>query len=514
MNWLLISPILIPLFTAIFMLLLWRQTAWKRWLGVVGAVGLLGTGLLLLTTVWQQGILAGQVGNWPAPFGITLVADLLSALMVVLIGVVGAAAAIYALASVDEPRQRFGFHPLLQILLMGLCGAVLTGDLFNLFVWFEVMLITSFVLISLGGQRDQIEGGLKYVTLNLFASAMFLTAAGIVYGVAGTLNLADLAVRFADPAQVAPGVVTTIAMLFLIAFGIKAAIFPLFFWLPASYHTTSVLVSAIFAGLLTKVGVYALIRVFTLLFVQEPGYTHQLLLIIAGVTMVVGVLGAAAQNEIRRILSFHIVSQIGYMIMGLALLTPLALAGAIFFLAHNILVKLNLFLIGGLVQRLQGSEQLKKLGGLYTAYPGVAVLFLLSALALAGLPPLSGFWAKYLLVRAGLEIQHYGIVAVSLAVSLLTLFSMLKIWQEAFWKAPVDPAYAPQAAVLTPAHRLSRFGPIVLLAILTVGMGIAVEPLFGLVQSAADQLLTRTGYITAVLGAAPALPPVIAVESK
>ena len=511
MNWLLVLPILLPLFTAILMLLVWRRTAWKRWLGVVGTAGLLIAGITLLMTVWQEGIFAIQVGNWAAPFGITLVADLLSALMVVLIGLVGVAAAIYALASVEEPQERFGFHPLLQILLMGLNGAVLTGDLFNLFVWFEVMMISSFVLISLGGQQEQIEGGMKYVTLNLFASAMFLTAAGIVYGVTGTLNMADLAVRFADPTLVAPGLVTTLAMFFLIAFGIKAAIFPLFFWLPASYHTTSVLVSAIFAGLLTKVGVYALIRVFTLLFVQEPGYTHQLLLVIAGITMVVGVLGAAAQNEIRRILSFHIVSQIGYMIMGLALLTPLALAGAIFFVAHNIIVKMNLFLIGGVVQRIQGSEQLKKIGGLYSAYPMVAALFLLSALALAGLPPLSGFWAKYLLVRAGLEIEQYAIVGVSLAVSLLTLFSMIKIWNEAFWKAPADPAYAPQPAALTAGQRWSLLTPIVLFTVLVIGMGLAVEPLMAVVQRAGEQLLSRTEYITAVLGAAPELPPVGAV---
>ena len=217
---------------------------------------------------------------------------------------------------------------------------------------------------------------------------------------AGTLNMADLARKLAHVEQ--PGVITVISMLFLVAFGVKAAVFPLFFWLPASYHTPPAAVSAIFAGLLTKVGVYALIRVFTLIFVQDTGYTHTLILIIAGLTMLTGVLGAVAQNEFRRILSFHIISQIGYMIMGLGLFSSLALAGSVFFIAHNIIAKTNLFLISGLAYRLRGTYDLHALGGLYAAYPVVALLFLIPALSLAGLPPLSGFAAKLILVRAGL----------------------------------------------------------------------------------------------------------------
>lgn len=500
MNILLILPILIPLLTAAVSLLAWKSRRVQRGLGVVGTAALLMAAVQLLRVVQQQGIQTARMGNWPAPFGITLVADLFSAIMVVLAGLMGFAVAIYSLVSVDKPREAFGYYPLLHILLMGVCGAFITGDIFDLYVWFEVMLIASFVLLALGGERAQLEGAIKYLTLNLISSALFLAAAGILYGATGTLNMADLARQLNAASH--PGLMTTLAMLFLIAFGIKAAVFPLFFWLPASYHTPPVAVSAIFAGLLTKVGVYALIRVFTLLFVQEVSFTHNLILIIAGLTMVTGVLGAAAQNEIRRILSFHIISQIGYMIMGLGLFSPLAIAGSVFYIAHHIIVKTNLFLIGGLVHRLQGTAQLKESGGLYRRYPLVAILFLIPALSLAGIPPLSGFWAKLMLVQAGLEIKQYAIVITSLAVSLLTLFSMTKIWTEAFWKEKPEtsqPDSAPAAPPLTFGDSFLYHFPIVTLALLTLAIGLFAEPMFALAQQAAAQLLNPAEYIEAVL---------------
>jgi multicomponent Na+:H+ antiporter subunit D len=349
------------------------------------------------------------------------VADEFSAIMLLLTGIIGFAVEGYSLATMDRARENFGYHPLFHFLLMGVSGAFLTGDLFNLYVWFEVMLVSSFVLMALGGERAQMEGAIKYVTLNLISSMLFLTALGILYGLAGTLNMADLASKFAEISATQPvGVMRTLATLFIIAFGIKAAAFPLFFWLPASYHTPPVAVSALFAGLLTKVGVYALIRVFTLIFVQDTAYTHTLILLIAGLTMITGVLGAVSQNEFRRILSFHIVSQIGYMMMGLGLFSPIGLAASVFYIAHHIIVKTNLFLVSGAVHRLSQTFELKQLGGLYRARPALAALFLVPALSLAGLPPLSGFFAKLGLVQAGLYQNQYLIVGVSLAESILT----------------------------------------------------------------------------------------------
>lgn len=496
-NLLLVLPILIPLLTAVACLLERNRLRSQRWIAVGGAGTLLAAGVALLLTVKRDGIAAVQVGNWPAPFGITLVADLFSAIMVLLAGITGFAVAVYSLGTMDHGRERFGYYPLFNILLMGVCGAFLTGDLFNLYVWFEVMLIASFVLLVLGGERQQIEGAIKYVTLNLLSSALFLAAVGLLYGTTGTLNMADLSLRLAS--RESPGLMPALAMLFLVAFGIKAAAFPLFFWLPASYHTPPVAVSAIFAGLLTKVGVYALIRVFTLLFVQEPALTHRLILWLAALTMLTGVLGAVAQSEFRRILSFHIVSQIGYMILGLGLFTPLALAGSVFYIAHHIIVKTNLFLVSGAVHRMGGSFELKQLGGIYRASPALAVLFLVPAFSLAGLPPLSGFFAKLSLVMAGLNQSEYAVVAVALLVGMLTLFSMTKIWGEVFWK-PMPRDDPQEHSPAAGAQRLSMILPMTGLAVITVAIGFCAEPVFALALRAAEQLLNPSEYIRAVLG--------------
>ncbi len=495
MNSLIVLPILLPLLVGASCVVVWRYVAAQRILTLAGSIVYLAVAVVLLERVASEGIQAVQKGAWIAPFGITLVADMFSAVMVATTGVVTLVIVVYSLGTMDRAREAWGYYPLFNILIMGVSGAFLTGDIFNLFVWFEVLLISSFVLLALGGERAQLEGAIKYVTLNLVASAFFLAAVGILYAMAGSLNMADLSQRLGDVAQ--PGLVTTLAILFLVAFGIKGAIFPLFFWLPASYHTPPVAVSAIFGGLLTKVGVYALIRVFTLLFLNNVDYTHTIILWAGGITMVTGVLGAVAQYEFRRLLSFHIVSQIGYMVMGLGFFTPLALAGTVFFIVHNIFVKTNLFLVSGVSHRLHGTYDLKKLGGLYRAHPWIGMLFLLSALSLAGVPPLSGFFGKLVLIKAGLGIEQFVLVAAALGVSLLTLFSMTKIWAEAFWKPLPD-----GTAVKAPGGGMALLlGPIVTLAVLAVVMGVAAGPFFALAQQAGEQLLNPESYIRAVLGA-------------
>lgn len=497
MNLLVALPILVPLTTAALAFALWRHPRAQALLSIAGGAALLASTIALVAVVHARGILALQAGGWPAPFGITLVADGLGALMALLAAIVGAAVLVYALDDVAAPARAFGFHPLVHVLLAGVGGAFLTGDLFNLYVWFEVLLIASFVLLTLGGRRDQLQGGLHYVAMNLVSSALFLAGAGILYGIAGTLNLADLSIRLADTPH--RGLVTTAGLLFFAAFGIKAAVFPVFFWLPASYHTPAAAVSALFAGLLTKVGVYALLRVFTLVFRQDVPFTHGLIVAVAAVTMVSGVLGAASQSHVRRILAFHIVSQIGYMLLGLGLLVPLAVAGSVFYVAHHILVKTNLFLLGGVIARLAGTEELSRLGGLWGRRPLLSLLFLVPALSLAGIPPLSGFHAKLFLVRAGIEEGRWILVAVALAVSLLTLYSMTKLWNEAFAKP--QPRGIPTLAVPRRALAL-RLTPVGALASLTLLVGLAPGPLFALSARAAEQLLDPSEYVAAVLGGA------------
>jgi len=501
MSLILVLPILIPLFTASLCMLAWRRTRVQHALCVAGALALLGATALLLEAVWRNGIQATQAGNWPAPFGVTLVADLLSATMVLLAALVGVAVVLYSGATIDGRRVAFGYYPIMQILVMGVCGAFLTGDIFNLYVWFEVMLMASFVLLALGGERAQLEGAIKYVTLNLVASTLFLTAAGLLYALTGTLNMADLAVKL----QGAPhqGLISTLSMLFLVSFGIKAGVFPLFFWLPASYHTPPFAVSALFAGLLTKVGVYTLIRVFTLIFVGDVGYTHTIILVIAGLTMITGVLGALAQSEVRRVLSFLIISGIGFAVMGLGLFTAGGLSAAVVYLIHTIMVTTALFLLAGVIRHLGSSEELAKLGGLYAARPGVALLFLICALSLAGIPPFSGFIAKLALLKAALGGGQYGIAAVSLVASVLTLLAVTRIWSETFWKeAPQmgGEGGEEQATSRSGSLRPAMVLPIAALAMLSVAMGLGAAPVVALSERAAQQLVDRSQYVRAVLG--------------
>ncbi len=498
MSWLLALPIVIPFLTAVLAFLT-RQNPVGRWISVAGTTVLLVASIALMNAVLREGVIAGQMGQWPAPFGITLVADLLSAVMVLITAIVAVAVSIYAIADVDKGMERLGYHALFNMLIAGVVGAFITGDLFNLYVWFEVMLIASFGLLVLGGRPEQIDGGVKYVALNLVSTIMFLTGIGLLYGMTGTLNMADLA-RAVDNAD--QRLLTIVAVLFMIAFGVKAAVFPLFFWLPASYHTPAFAVSAVFAGLLTKVGVYALLRTFTLIFDHDTAFTHTILLWVAGFTMVVGVLGAAAQSDMRKILSFHIVSQIGYMILGLALLTPLAILGAVFYLVHHIIVKANLFLIAGVAQRIAGDTELSRIGGLYKSAPLLAILFLVPAFSLAGFPPLSGFWAKFLLVKAALDIEGWIIAGIALAVGLLTIYSMTKIWAQAFWEPHPD-GIEPKLAMLTTRDRAAMLVPIAGLAMLTVIIGVMPDPFVRFAEASATQLLDPTAYVTAVLGEQP-----------
>lgn len=496
-NFLLLLPILVPLTTAVLSLFSWNKRRIQRLLSMVGSLLMVGIGLALFFYIYRDGPHAVQIGNWPAPFGITIVADLFSAIMVMIACVLGFVVGLYSVVNIDAERQQLGFYPLYNILLAGICGSFLTGDIFNLYVWFEVMLIASFVLLALGSERRQLEGAIKYVTLNLMASAIFLAAAGILYGVAGTLNMADLSQELKS---VNPGVVTTVAMMFLVAFGIKAALFPLFSWLPAAYHTPPTAVSSIFAGLLTKVGVYAIIRIFTLIFTQDQAYTNLVIMIMAGLTMVTAVFGAASQSHFRRILSFHSASQIGYMIMGLAIFSPVALAGAIIYILHHSVVKTNLFLVSGIVDWIGGSYELKKLGGFYKRLPYLSLLFIIPALSLAGLPPFSGFWAKFTLIQAGLEAKQYLIVITALAVGLMTLYSMTKIWMQVFWQEQPEAYVRP-----LPSDRFGwtmRLIPAVILTVATVLIGLGAEPVFRVALIAADQLLNPTLYVQAVLGGA------------
>jgi len=485
-------PILIPFVLAIS-LLFFRTPKTCRWVGPFGSLAIFVVSLMLFFRLQTTGILTLNVGGWEAPFGIVLVVDYLSALMLMVSSLILIAVSLFAIRFLPDeiPLSRFYFF--FFTLTMGMNGAFITGDVFNLYVWFEVMLISSFVLITMGKKKEQLEGGIKYLALNLLGSLLFLAGLGLLYGKTGTLNMAHLAEILKNDDQAL--LMNTSAILFFVAFGIKAAVFPLFFWLPSSYHTPNITITSLFAGLLTKVGVYTLIRFFTLFSVHDQQFWHSLLLIVAGLTMVIGGMAAASYYETRRILSYHIISQIGYMIMGLGIFTPLAIAGAVFFTLHNMIAKTGAFLASGMIAKMKGTYHLKEVGGLYKQNPLLAVLFIVPAFALAGVPPLSGFFAKFMLIKAGMESGSYIITTVALLTSLLTLYSMIKIWNEAFLKKQPENQENQESIKLNWADYM----PLAILATASVLMGIFAATVFTYAMEAANQLIDPTNYIDTVL---------------
>lgn len=485
---LLVLPIIVPLFTAALLLLV-SPARLQRWLAFGGASALLASAVALGLEVGRHGIQVLQSGSWAAPFGITLVADALTAVLVVAVGIVGVAATAYGFAGVDPRREAVGYHPLFMVLLMGVSGAFLTGDLFNLYVWFEVMLVASFVLMALHRIKAQVKAAFIYVTLNLLASSILLTALGLLYGQAGTLNMADLAQRWATEA---PPLQLPMAVLFLAAFGIKAALFPWFFWLPASYHTPPAAVSALFAGLLTKVGVYSMIRVFTLLFRDLPPAVYTLIVVLSSATMLIGVVCSIIQTDFRRALSFNLVGHIGYTTLGLGLLTPLGLAGSLFYVVHHIIAITNLFLIAGVFLRVRRTTELSALGSFYRAHPYFSLLALVPVFALAGVPPFSGFIAKVALVQAAFAAREYSAGVVALGVSLLSLLSMARLWNDGFWRAA-----PPDADKASPLWQ--QLLPVGALSALSLLISVAAGPLFELTSQAARDLLAPDAYVRAVL---------------
>lgn len=493
MDFLVPAPFVLPIAGAAVSIVAGRSRWAQRVLGIAVLSAVLACSIVLLVLVDRDGAAVVQPGAWPAPIGITLIVDRFAAIMLVLASLMLLGVLIYAIGQGREggsEQRHVGFHPVYLVLSAGVGAAFLTGDLFNLFVAFEVMLTASYVLLTLGGRREQVRAGMTYVVISLVASALFLTAIGLIYASTGTVNLAQLSVAMGE---LPPGLREALMLLLLGVFGIKAAIFPLFFWLPDSYPTAPTAVTAVFAGLLTKVGVYAIIRTQTVL-VEPFDRPAGLLLTISALTMIVGVLGAIAQSDIKRILSFHIVSQIGYMIFGLALFSVAGLAGAIFYIVHHIVVKTTLFLVGGLVEHRAGSSNLDRIGGLLRTTPVVAVVFLVTALSLAGLPPLSGFVAKLALVDAGVAGDAWIVVGVSLAVSVLTLFSMTKIWAGAFGGQP-ETAHGR----LEPLP-LFMVVPTVALAAVAVAIAVGAGPLYDLAERAASDLLDSSLYRREVLG--------------
>jgi multicomponent Na+:H+ antiporter subunit D len=493
-TWLVPLPVIMPLLGAAATLLMFRRPRVQRAISVSVLTATLVVSAVLLA-LSADGPLVVAVGGWPVPLGIVLVADQLAALMLVVSAAVTLCVLLYSIgqggADGDEEHPLSVYHPTYLILTAGVTNAFLSGDLFNLYVGFEILLAASYVLITLGGTENRIRAGTTYVVVSLLSSVIFLAAIGLIYAATGTLNMAQLVERLD---ALPDGVRMVLQGMLLLAFGIKAAIFPLSAWLPDSYPTAPAPVTAVFAGLLTKVGVYAIIRTETLLF--PGGRVADLLMVAALSTMLVGILGAVAQSDLKRLLSFTLVSHIGYLLFGVGLASRAGIAAAVFYTLHHIVVQTTLFLVAGLIERRGGSTALDRLGGLARTAPVLAILFFLPALNLAGIPPFSGFLGKLGLIQAGVDdgaVLSWLLVAGSALTSLLTLYALARVWNLAFWRTPV----APEATPLRSPRLMVT--PTAALVVAGVVLTLAAGPLYALTDVVAGDLLARTPYVQAVL---------------
>ncbi|MER7168480.1 monovalent cation/H+ antiporter subunit D family protein [Micromonospora sp. NPDC000207] len=456
------------------------------------------TGVGLVVTLADGGVLAHGVGRWPFGVAIPFAADMFTALMLTVTGLLSLTVAAFALAQ-GRVGTRY-FAPLVLVLTAGVNGALSTADLFNLFVFVEVMLLPSYGLFVLAAPGRaplrQIAGARLYVTVNLLTSTVFLAGVGFVYGTAGTVNLAELAGAARRDETVA---LATAVCLF--ALGIKAAVVPVHGWLARAYPATSPVVTALFSGLHTKVAIYAIYRIYAVVFDGDTRYLW-VGVVVFSLTMVVGVLGAVGENTTRSILAFHMVSQIGYILLGVALFTEVGLTAGIFYLLHHMIVKASLFLSTGAVEVRYGTGTLGGVSGLARREPVVAAAFLVAALSLAGLPPFSGFVAKFSLVTAALDAGRSTAAVVMILVSLVTLLSMLKIWSGVFW-GPVGEGSGGEGSGGEPAGRrigVALAAPAVVLATVTLGLGLGAELLLTLARIAAAGLHDPSGYVEAVTG--------------
>ncbi|GFZ90782.1 Na+/H+ antiporter subunit D [Nesterenkonia alkaliphila] len=505
--------VLLPFFGAAFAFAFYRNQATQKAITIGTLIITVVLEIVLLTEIWHSGAHAVNLAGWPAPFGITMVIDRFSALMLVVSSIITLAVLLYAVGQgAAEEKNDAGpvsiFYPTYLILVAGVSNAFLAGDLFNLYVGFEIFLTASYVLLTLGGGEARIRAGVTYVVVSILSSMLFLITIGLVYAATGTVNLADIALKVGELDH---GVQLLLHVMLLVAFGIKAAVFPLAFWLPDSYPTAPAPVTAVFAGLLTKVGIYAMIRTETLLFPGERINTA--LMIVAGLTMIVGILGALAQADIKRMLSFTLISHIGYLVFGLALSSIIGMAATIYYVAHHITIQTTLFLVTGLIERRAGTSNVERLGGLARISPVLAILFFIPAMNLAGIPPFSGFVGKLGMMQGGIAENTWItwiLVFASVVTSLLTLLAVARIWARGFWRKAED-VEDPERILIQKSLAHARAAnkrllpatmvvPTAALVALSLVFTVAAGPLMNFSRAAAQDMYERTPYLEAVLG--------------
>ncbi len=497
-DWLIILPVVIALMGAALLIMLRFYRNIQAGIAIFLVLLIILAEILLLRNVLEFGPQSMTMGKWLPPFGISFSVDIIGVGFALASAIVTLIVLIYAQADIASREIKYGFHSLVLLLLAGVSGAFMTGDFFNLYVWFEVMLIASFGLIIMGGRKIQLDGAIKYGFLNFLATTFFLIALGLTYGLFGTLNMADIS-QLTPNAPI--GSLSAIGALLLLAFGMKAAAFPVNAWLPASYHTPHPAISALFGGLLTKVGAYALLRSLLLLMPQARDFLEPIILILAIISLILAPLGAMAQTNLRRSIGFLIIGGIGAVLVGIGVPTLRGVAGASIYVFHSILTISALYLLAGLIERIMGTDDTRKMGGLYSASSWLSILFLILVFAVAGLPPFLGFWPKLLLIEASISQGEVWLVVALALNSLFTAIAGTRLWAHIFWReGQLGENSEQKNEKLVPLSTKDKWlcsAPTTIIVLMIIYFGINPNLMFGAGRIAALDLLNNERYVEA-----------------
>lgn len=490
LNNLVVMPMFIPILFAIIAIFFRQQVKIQKIIVFCGILLLLSINSILLLQVKGNGIQVLAFGGWEAPFGITFVVDAFSALLVLTTSVVALCCVLFAYRSLNERFEKMFVYPLILLMIAGVNGSFLTGDMFNLFVCFEVMLLASFALITLGGGKEKLRESFKYVIINILASWLFLVALAMLYGTLGTLNMAHLAERVAEVNQ--DPMLTTVSLLFLVVFSLKAGLF-LFYWLPGSYRVPETPLAALFGALLTKVGIYALFRTFTLIFPLQANITHSLIGVLACMTIILGCIGAIAFKDLRQIVAYNVIIGVGFVLLGLYANNEASFEGAIYYLMHDMVIKALLFLVIGTMIYVTSRTSFDEIKGMIHQFPIFGWLFFIMMLSLVGIPPFSGFLGKVLLAEGLIEKGNYVFVIVAFLSSIAVLYSLLRVFLKSIFGESTH-----NGNFKNKIPKLMLY-PMLLLGVLTIAMGVGAEFLSPFVKDAAQSLMNPGVYIQAVL---------------
>lgn len=495
--------IVLPIVLSTITVILRTMPSFQKGINLFASLILFALSIVLLFNVWNNGILVYEVGEW-GKYGIILVADLLSSGLVVVSSLVSLMALIYSLDYMDSRALNTTYYALFNLLVAGLNGTFLTGDIFNMFVFFEILLLSSCGLVVASGKGgftkipDKMEAAFKYLMLNMLGSIVMLIAIAALYATVGTLNMADIAVKIEtlNAAGTMPWYIYVIALLFIVVFGNKAAIFPLHYWLPDVHPSAPSPISAMLSGIMIKVGVYGILRVCYLIFHDAMFILQPIIIILALLTIIIGAISAIGQNDVKRLLAYSSISQIGYVILGVGMGTAYALAATFVYLVNHAVAKSMLFLTAGGIIHHARTRDMRKMGGMVKTAPLMSGIFLIGSMSIAGLPPMGGFIAKFVLFDAGLLGEYYIPIIIALLFAILTLFYMFRAWLLMFWGEKATDEYG-DYHTHTVSTRMAI--PMVILAGIVLILGIYPEPLMALSTSIANELLDPQPYITAVL---------------